>query len=129
MVSSSPLNDRYKRFYFADIQAIVTRKRVSWLVWIFVLLAVAAIFGLSGFAMPEEGGRIAMFVIMGIFFVWLAIHAALGPTASCVIRTAVQAEELPSLQRIRNADKVLNRIRPLIENAQRQEVSETPSPT
>jgi hypothetical protein len=42
-----------------------------------------------------------------------------------VIRTAVQTEELPSLKRQRDADKVLARIRPLIESAQRQEVSET----
>ena len=59
-------------------------------------------------------------------------HVMLGTTCRCLIRTAVQTEELPSLRRVRNADKVLARIRPLIESAQRQEIPEpetsTPTP-
>ena len=49
-------------------------------------------------------------------------------STACTIRTAVQTEELPSLNRVRKADKVLARIRPLIESAQRHEVPETQTP-
>ena len=128
-VSSSLLGERYKRFYFADIQAIVIRKTAAWLGWIIALLVMTAIFGLAGVGISETAGRIVMFCIAGVFFLILAIHAALGPTCYCMIRTAVQTEELPSLKRVRNADKVVARIRPLIEIAQRQEIRETQTPT
>jgi hypothetical protein len=127
-VASSALGERYKRFYFADIQAIVFRKTAAWLGWAIFLLAAVAIFGLAGVGISETAGRIVMFTITGALLIILAVHAARGPTCRCVIRTAVQIEELPSLKRVRNADKVLARIRPLIESAQRQEVSETQTP-
>jgi hypothetical protein len=127
-VASSALGERYKRFYFADIQAIVIRKTAGWLGWIIFLLAAASLCGLAGFKVSETAGRVAMFSVSGTLFIILVVHAALGPTCRCVIRTAVQTEELPSLKRVRNADKVLALIRPLIESAQRQEVSETQTP-
>jgi hypothetical protein len=127
-VASSALGERYKRFYFADIQAIVIRKTSAWLAWMIVLLVMLSLLGAGAIAATDANGRAVLFVITGVFFILLAIHAALGPTCRCVIRTAVQTEELPSLKRVRNADKVLARIRPLIESAQRQEIAETQTP-
>jgi hypothetical protein len=127
-VASSALGERYKRFYFADIQAILIRRTAAWLGWAIFLLAAAALFGLAGIRISEPAGRAVMFSFAGALFVVLVIHAALGPTCRCVVRTAVQTEELPSLKRERNADKVLARIRPLIESAQRQEVPENQNP-
>jgi hypothetical protein len=127
-VASSSLGERYKRFYYADIQAIMLRKTSRWMGWIITLLILTGLCGLGGVQISDADGRVTMFVIAGVFFVILAIHASLGPTCRCVIRTAVQTEELPSLKRQRDADKVLARIRPLIESAQRQEVSETQTP-
>jgi hypothetical protein len=127
-VASSALGERYKRFYFADIQAIVMLKTAQWLGWMIALLAATAIFGLAGVEITDATGRIVMLSITGVFFLILLIHAAFGPTCRCTIRTAVQTEELPSLKRLRNADKVLARIRPLIESAQRQENRETQTP-
>ena len=128
-VASSALGERYKRFYFADIQAIVIRKTAGWLGWAIVLLAATGISGLIAAEVSEADGRIVMLSIAGVFFLLLIVHAALGPTCRSVIRTAVQTEELPSLKRVRNTDKVLARIRPLIESAQRQEIPETQTPT
>jgi hypothetical protein len=127
-VASSSFGERYKRFYYADIQAIVIRKTAAWMGWIITLLILTALCGLAGVEISDSAGRAVMLVIAGVFFVILAIHASLGPTTHCAIRTAVQTEELPSLNRVRRADKVLARIRPLIESAQRHEAPETQTP-
>ena len=52
------------------------------------------------------------------------INLALGPTSACQIRTAVQVEDLPSLNRLRRARKVLNRVRPLVVAVQGEITSE-----
>ena len=46
------------------------------------------------------------------------ISAKRGPSCRCHIRTAVQTEVMPSLNRIRRADKVLTSIKPLIDAVQ-----------
>ena len=66
----------------------------------------------------EPAGKITLGIITGIFGFFLFLNLLRGPTCSCHLRTAVQHEELPSLRRVRNAEKVLARIRPLIEAAQ-----------
>lgn len=128
-VASSMLGERYKRFYYADIQAIVIHKTAAWTGWGIVFLVFSGLFGLAAVEISDPAGRAVMGAIAGVFIILLAIHAALGATCRCVLRTAVQTEELPSLKRVRNADKVLARIRPLIESAQRQEIPETQTPT
>jgi hypothetical protein len=48
----------------------------------------------------------------------VAINAALGPTCSLQVQTAIARHPLPPLNRLRRARKVLARIRPLIVAAQ-----------
>ena len=48
----------------------------------------------------------------------LFLNNLFGTTCACQIRTAVQTEELPSLCRVRQTRKVLDKIRPLITAAQ-----------
>lgn len=127
-VASSALGERYKRFYFADIQAIVIRKTAGWLAWGIVLLVLSGLFGWGAIANQGNPEGTVTTTLTGVFVIILIVHAALGPTCRCVIRTAVQTEVLPSLKRVRDADKVLARIRPLIESAQRQEAAETQTP-
>jgi hypothetical protein len=64
-------------------------------------------------------GEIVFFAFLGfVFAVPLLINNLLGPSCVCHLRTAVQTEELSSLNRLRRARKLLNRIRPLIAAAQ-----------
>ena len=128
LVASSALGERYKRFYFADIQSIVIRKTAAWLAWMIVLLVLVGIFALCVFEISEPEGRGVVAGIGAVFLIILAIHAAFGPTCECRIRTAVQTEELASLKRVRTANKVLARIRPLIESAQQARPAETLTP-
>jgi hypothetical protein len=47
----------------------------------------------------------------------------LGRTCRCFLRTAVQTEQLPPLDRVRRAQKVFARLRPLIAAAQGGELA------
>jgi hypothetical protein len=41
-----------------------------------------------------------------------------GPTCICHLKTAVQTENLPSLNRVKNIQKILGMLKPKIEKAQ-----------
>ena len=120
-VESQGYSERYRRFYFSDIQAIVCRKIYSDLVINIALGVVAAgslvgaLFALSADAVPFS---IFLFVMTGLLAAIITVNWLIGPACVCHVRTAVQQEELPSLRRIRTARRVLRRIRPFIEQAQ-----------
>jgi hypothetical protein len=74
----------------------------------------------TGSAGPNSNlGEIVFFAFLtSVFAVAFLINSVLGPTCICHVRTAVQVEELSSLNRLRRARKMFNRIRPLIAAAQ-----------
>ena len=114
----------YKRFGYHDIQAFVVRK-TSEATALNIILAVALIslIALTGVA-TEVGARVALLSLAGIVAILLTVNAASGPTCRCSLRTAVQTEELPSLNRLKRAHRVLSRIRPAIIASQGQLASE-----
>ncbi|MDX2226706.1 MAG: hypothetical protein SFY92_06435 [Verrucomicrobiae bacterium] len=113
--------ESYKRFYYQDIQAFVIRQTHGWLIG-------ACVFGILGafFAMiilmfgSVEEPEIHFFLgVLAACMIGIALwNLATGPSCITYIKTAAQTESLPSLNRIRKARKVINRIRPLIEAAQ-----------
>jgi len=132
-VDSSGYTETYKRFYFRDIQAIViraTNRRAIWnWIWgvptnIFLLLLLGSL-PYTGSAGPNSNlGEIVCFAFLtSVFALALLINSLLGRACVCQLRTAVQIEELPSLNRLRRARKVLNRLRPLITAAQGGQLS------
>lgn len=118
LVSSSTIGERYKRFYFADIQAILLRKTAHLMIWSIVWALLAASFGLLAIASEEVPARATFATFAAIFGIAFLLHLTRGPTSQCHVRTAVQTEELPSLRRLRTARKVLAQLRPRIEAAQ-----------
>ena len=108
----------YKRFDYRDIQALVVRKTPDGTIVNTVLLVVFCLFAGLALAVSDVGGRITLLFLAGIFGMLALVNALYGPTCRCALRTAVQTEELPSLDRLRRAREVFNRLRPLIENAQ-----------
>jgi hypothetical protein len=117
LVSSSGYNESYKRFYFRDIQAITVRASARGKVWngIWGLLTLSA----AAIALQVSGVAFVVWLsIAGIFSLLLAIHFSYGPTCLCHIQTAVQTRPLPSLNRLRRAQKVIAQLRPSIEAAQ-----------
>ena len=124
LADSIGYSENYKRFFFRDIQAITIRKTKTRLVWNIVLGALLALSGLiiwtSASAWRDIGTTIAVSIVLAIFGIPLLLNNLFGPTCACEIRTAVQTESLPSLNRVPKTKKVMNRIRPLIIAAQGQ---------
>jgi hypothetical protein len=117
-VDTNGYSENYKRFYFRDIQALSFRKTNRALIWTIVLSLLVGLSILIAIMSNIPGMNIVFSVIAGMFGLLLALHLVAGPSCVCHIRTAVQTEELPSLNRVRRARKVLNRLRPFIESAQ-----------
>ena len=116
LVQSTAVSETYRRFYFRSIQNVMVRKtslRTKRIIALTIFGAIAIGAGLMRSETAALGARI------GGFFLFLAlIDALLGPTCVCHIRTGVQFERIDSVRRLRIAARVLDRIRPLIMEAQ-----------
>lgn len=115
-IDSTSYAEEYKRFYFRDIQAILISPNPRRAIWNGILGAVLIMHVLV-FAWLGLGATTILItaVVLGIP---LAINNVMGPACRTYLRTAVQVEEFPSLNRIARANRVLARIRPLIAAAQ-----------
>ena len=107
----------YRRFYFADIQSIITHKTVTGKIQNFILGMFMLIFGFMAFMM-DGGGAIFGGIMVGCFSIFLFINWFRGPTCVTHLKTAVQTEKLHSMHRLKNAQKVMDHLRPLIEQIQ-----------
>ena len=110
-------SEEYKRFYFRDIQAVVTRRTELREILNALFAVIAIIFGVMSI-FTDSGWRVFLHVMAGIFTVALLVNWLRGPTCVCHLRTAVQTEELSPLKRFRAARKVIERLKPNIEKAQ-----------
>lgn len=117
-VRATGYSEEYKRFYFRDIQAIVLRGSTGGKNWSLGFLTVAGLVGFISVLASDGFALAAGLTLSGAFLVLLLIHLARGPTCVCHILTAVQMERLPALSRVRLARSVMDRIRPMIEQAQ-----------
>ena len=118
LVDYSSVHQDLKRFYFRHIQALTVRRTARWSTLSLVFGLLAAVFTLLLLNFNGDPERYFLGLAVGLFGLLLLINLLKGPTAECFIQTAVQSEKLPSLGRLRNARKVLARLRPLIDEAQ-----------
>jgi hypothetical protein len=123
-VVSNGYQESYKRFHFSDIQAIILQRTVVFpgLNWVFGALTSLCLGGWLLEAINGFGDGPTLPVLMGVLTVLCAgpllLNLLLGPTCVCYLRTAVQIERLAALKRFRSAERVLDRLRPMIEAAQ-----------
>ena len=130
--------ENYRRFLFADIQAVVVQKSRARMVWS-VVLAVLAVPCLAGcltliMQQPIQGRDAGYLVLLGMLLGLAAVLGTLlvanwlrGPTCVCYVRTAVQTSTLPNLTRWRQAQRLLTALTPLVMEAQaRLAAAETP---
>jgi hypothetical protein len=109
----------YRRFYFRDIQAFIVRKTTRGRTTNLVLAFPAILF--LAMALSTTGGlQVFWGILSGVLVLFLLANTLAGPTCVCQLQTAVQTEEMPSLQRLRRARKVTARVRPFIIAAQGQ---------
>lgn len=135
--SERGFSEQYRRFYFRDIQAIVLRKNSRFAIGNIILGTFFTLFWASSIAIflssnanpswsrllndPGQFIGVIFFGGLGVLIAifWL-VHVVRGGTCICHIQTAVQTEELPSLFRVARAQRVLEQLRPLIQQAQAQ---------
>jgi hypothetical protein len=118
-IDSKRFSEDYKRFYYQDIQSITIRKTVVGKVQSITLgLLCLGFFLLGLFTGESQGWQIFARWLFGLCLLGLVINLLRGPTSVCHLQTAVQTTRLPSLNRMKNAQKALNLLKPLIAKAQ-----------
>ena len=120
-VDSRRFTEEYKRYYFKDIQAIIVTQIATTTDRTIDLAVIIVLVFLAFVAWRIESRATA--IITGLVLLGYLIHKALGPKCACHLITAVSSDKLPSLNRVRTAQKALRIIQPLVEQAQREAAS------
>lgn len=107
----------YKRFYLSDIQAIVARRTKVGSVQNLILGFFLCLFALAAISV-DRSWVLFHGIIAAAMLVLLVINLLRGPTCETKLMTAVQTEKLHSLHRLKNASRVMDRLRPIIEQVQ-----------
>jgi hypothetical protein len=108
----------YKRFYFRDIQALIVQPTREALFLNAPLVVLVLGFGILAATLQETGFRIFFLVLAALAGVLLVSNLVAGRSCRTYIQTAVQRDELVSLNRLRRATAVVDQLRPLILAAQ-----------
>lgn len=118
-VEGSIMHERYKRFYYYDIQAVVMARSSRRTLFAVLWGGLALLFGAVSLFFSGASGPpyVSATFTMG-FTVLFAINFLLGDSCDVYIQTAVQLERISSLVRVPKAEKVLDRIRIRVEHAQ-----------
>lgn len=129
--TGSSYAERYKRFYFNEIQALTysqNRKRsqnniiLGVIALLFLLLSAAIVlaFYLMESADMEFGYGLALGVNIGtlVVLVLIAANTLRGPTCTTEVHTAVQRSVLKTPDRVRQARRLFATLIPIIEEAQ-----------
>jgi hypothetical protein len=124
LVKSARFREEYKRFYFRDVQAIVTanapRFHISTravLIWV-LLWAIStglSVLHLRGMT-PASHATVFLLVTVILIFVWA--YQSAKCSCRCRIYTAVSSEELPSVYRTWTARRFLEKVEPHLTQAQ-----------
>ncbi len=125
--------EEYRRFYYRDIQAILVRETSTGKMLSLILGMIAAVslffLALGWFVWKwETFALIPMAIATFLWLVLFLVQIASGPTCVCHLRTAVQFEQLPSLRRIRPAQKAIAMLRHRVEMVQGPFAVEAPVP-
>ena len=117
-VESTIFSESYKRFFFRDIQSVTIKTNRRRLIWNLVLSVMVALFLLEG--LLDSSTSITMMVLASITGLLLIINNVFGTACDVRIQTAVQIEDLTPLSRVRRASHALEKLRPMIIQAQGQ---------
>ena len=118
-IESKRFSEDYKRFYYSDIQSIITRiTPMSKIINMFLAIFCGFFTLLAYLTAGMTAWPTYHLIIAGIALLLIVISLFGGPTCVCHIKTAVQTEKLRSLNRLSTAEKAINHLRSLIELAQ-----------
>jgi hypothetical protein len=118
-VESNGYAEKYTRYYFKDIRAIIVRRTSARAVWNGVLAAALGVsllpllsFVVYGTYPP--GALASICCAASLLLILLLVNTLRGPSCRCHILMPLGVRELPTLRRIRTARRTLDRLRPLI---------------
>jgi hypothetical protein len=112
-ITATGYSEVYRRFFFRDIQVLSLHKTIAGTIWNLVWGALLFLFlGLSLSTGPEAIPY--WLVVSSVVALLLGFNIARGPTCACYVQTAVQQQRLYSLNRIRRARRLIERVRPLL---------------
>jgi hypothetical protein len=123
VVNTNGYTETYKRFYFRDIQAFILQRTAEATIMNIVLAIPFVLLVVAALVAQGTEMKIFLFALAGLLAVLALINVLRGRTCRCCLRTAVQLERLPPLNRVRRAQKVFSQLRPLIAAAQGGELS------
>jgi hypothetical protein len=115
LVDATRFSETYKRFYLRDIQSIIVRKTPRGVIpyyWI-VLTFAGFIFGVIGLQSSRPYLFAPAFLIVAAVLVYLYV-AGMFQSCNCHLVTRVTNVELPSLFRLRDAQRFVDTIGPRI---------------
>jgi hypothetical protein len=117
--------ERYKRFYFRDIEYFAVTSSSRWIGFAIVLgfltlLSTLLFFGWSVPALLWSG--LFFFLLFGSAFVY---NLFLGPTCIVQLKTAIQLKRIPPLERYRTFRREISEIERLIMTAQESKTGQT----
>lgn len=122
LVRNNVLSESYRRFYYRDIQAIqveLNHYRMFTAIAIgLLLLPAAGMLALAALRDWHPAAVTAWAVLTGFLFAPFLINFLRGRCCKCYIQTSVQRDLLEPVNRLRDAHRVIDRLRPLIESAQ-----------
>lgn len=127
IVTVDGYNERYRRIYFRDVQAIIIRRTSTW-IWMAVVMSLLLI--LAGI-LPISTGQLEGYIFGGIMItvvgVILVAHLIAGPTCGCRVVTAVQNRDLPHLNRWKPASRLLEALQAEVNRVQQPAAQATSS--
>lgn len=106
--------EEYKRFFYKDIQAFIIKPTYSGAIQITLCLLIAFLCAIGILAADFYW----LLLILIPFLLYAAYVGFQRGTCKCWVKTATRCEELPSLNYKRRALKTIEKLRPIIEQAQ-----------
>ncbi len=140
-VTTYGVSERYRRFYWKEIEAVLVCRNSVQLIsnlisGALLLLSVAGVLvGIHYFDLIEESALQGLIVfgigLCGLLgsacLLVLFINTLFGPRCVCLIKTRLGMERLAAPRRLREALRLIEAITPFIEAAQSEKAAELPT--
>lgn len=126
VVQSRGYTETYRRFFFKDIQAIVLHRTHMGKTWNGIWGGLGLFFLVLAAVVQDRVGSVVLLCFAAPFVLALLVNVLLGPMCACSIRTAVQTERIPALNRLRRTQQFIARLEPFIVGAQGEMPPEQP---
>jgi hypothetical protein len=114
--------ERYRRFHFADFQALVVKSTSRWHLTTVILAVLTLVMLAPGWMLWQENEfelATMAFLPAVCCLIGLIVNLVKGKSCRCYLQMRVGIHDLPSIRRRRQAEKILGRISPLIGHAQK----------